>query len=476
MFFTHQHLRVALWASFVLAVSGRGGYGGGGGDNRRRTPCFREEHCTDSCCSQCNHLNCGRRRRVTCAGLSSYNAASKVTSKHCIRTSGTSYYSSKQAAGDACNANTACYGISLVLMPPSTWSGSNGICHPGCYGSWINNGQCDYSCNVAPCNFDGGDCPPPWPYGSWYQCKAESTWQTSGSESCIYKKTGVPSCESQTTGCEWLQQESRCVTTNSEDTTVPVWVVVLLILLGPKVCLPLFCCLLKKCLDAPDETTEQIRMEDLEQPRAEAAASSAPPIATVTPIPPPGPRDTAADWAPDIAEMDIETVRNELEREDLDEGMANKLLARIADLQAEPKVAPGVVDEPTEESTRCVPMGSEEALKAYVASVVAEAFEMSDAQLDFEIRKASEAGDGNRVTGLKAVKSMRENNTHVAPADAKAKTDEEFVREWMMNMSEEKKSMVLSGCNWSKMSGTQRKKRLEDQSSRDTVRSINRDS
>jgi len=40
-------------------------------------------------------------------------------------------------------------------------------------------------------------------------------------------------------------------------------------------------------------------------------------------------------------------------------------------------------------------------------AVTKEDYDMTDAQLDFEIRKASKAGDEDRVTGLKVVKSMR---------------------------------------------------------------------
>jgi hypothetical protein len=67
-----------------------------------------------------------------------------VTLKHCASSKAVSTsYSSKQAAATACNANTGCYGIY------------------------------DSGCNDS---------------GSWYQCKAESTWLTSRS-SCVYKKT-----------------------------------------------------------------------------------------------------------------------------------------------------------------------------------------------------------------------------------------------------------------------------------------------
>lgn len=31
-------------------------------------------------------------------------------------------------------------------------------CNEGCPSSWINDGYCDFKCNVTECNFDGGDC------------------------------------------------------------------------------------------------------------------------------------------------------------------------------------------------------------------------------------------------------------------------------------------------------------------------------
>merc|ERR1740124_275454 len=32
-------------------------------------------------------------------------------------------------------------------------------CVAGCDGAWLNDGECDETCNVPECNYDGSDCP-----------------------------------------------------------------------------------------------------------------------------------------------------------------------------------------------------------------------------------------------------------------------------------------------------------------------------
>jgi hypothetical protein len=34
----------------------------------------------------------------------------------------------------------------------------DGQCAPGCYASWLGDGDCDSACNNAACNYDDGDC------------------------------------------------------------------------------------------------------------------------------------------------------------------------------------------------------------------------------------------------------------------------------------------------------------------------------
>jgi hypothetical protein len=56
-----------------------------------------------------------------------------------------------------------CGGCGAACGPAGCAAGQCLECAPGCPGSWVGDGYCDDACNVASCNFDGGDCGPVCP-------------------------------------------------------------------------------------------------------------------------------------------------------------------------------------------------------------------------------------------------------------------------------------------------------------------------
>ena len=66
-------------------------------------------------------------------------------------------------------------------------------CAPGCADSWISDGYCDPSCNVAACDFDGGDCNGTSSrFSGWSQRSQSSSSQSSASPTSRYCSYGCP--------------------------------------------------------------------------------------------------------------------------------------------------------------------------------------------------------------------------------------------------------------------------------------------